>query len=96
MSLPADRLTYDAATETLTYHATGAMGLAPARALSKVGRDGTWEGAAVARVAVRFDDQADAIAQADMLGYLEIRSVGPEGEAPSAAFTTRSDFDLDG
>lgn len=96
MSLPSDRLSYHADTRTLTYTATEAVSLTHARALSKVGRDGTWNDHPVDTVAVAFASQDDAIAQADMLGFLEIRSRGPKGEAPSAAFTTRSDFGLDG
>lgn len=99
MTIDASRLRYDARSGVLSYDATAdgdaAFDTAIARALSKIGRDGSWDGNEVRGVRVGFASDAAAERNVDALGFLKIASVGPSGTAKAATFSTRSDFGVE-
>lgn len=94
-----DRFDYDSRTRRLTYR-TGLRGgkLLPAetaKAIGRVARAGEWNGRRVEAVAVRFDDDATARANADAMTFVHVQSEGPGGVAGSdARFPAREDFGI--
>ena len=98
--LDDSKIDYDPAGAEVTYR-SGLSGksLLPkdtGRALSKIGRNGEYQGKPVKRVTVAFGDDAAAAYNADALAFLRLSSKGPSGVAKSdAKFPAREDFGIE-
>lgn len=93
------KLSYDAASATLTYQAEVAgQALLPkgtGKALSVIARAGTYEDRPVKRVVVRFADDVAAKHNADAMKFLQLETAGPGGNVESdAKFAVREDFGI--